>query len=72
MGEQEKMVRCLDCYNLVEAFLPATVQGALFDEKWRCKAKGRVFEEYYLVEIERECLHKKHKCALKKYKASAR
>lgn len=50
------MVRCLDCLNLVKAFFPTTSPDSLFDEKWRCKVTGQVFEMHYLVEKERECL----------------
>ena len=53
------MVRCLDCQNLVRAYFPTTTKGALFNEKWRCKVTGQVFEESRLVEIERQCLKSK-------------
>ena len=53
------MVRCFNCRNLVGAYFPATVKGALFDKKWKCKATGQVFEMYYLIEMERECLRSK-------------
>lgn len=53
--ELGKMVRCLDCFNLMKAFFPAASSGSLFDEKWKCSATGEVFDMYYLVEIKRLC-----------------
>lgn len=51
------MVRCLDCCNLVKAWIHTTKPDWLFDERWKCKATGELFEMYYLVEKERECRH---------------
>jgi len=49
------MVRCLDCCNLVRSWIPTAKPEWLFDEMWKCRITGKLFEMYYLVEIERYC-----------------
>ena len=49
------MVRCFDCCNLIRSWKPTTKRDWLFEEKWKCKATSEAFEEYYLIEMEREC-----------------
>jgi hypothetical protein len=49
------MVRCLDCCNLTKSWIPTSKPEWLFDEKWKCKITGTLFDMYYLVEKERYC-----------------
>ena len=55
LKKEQGMVRCFDCCNLIKSWRPTAKSDWLFEEKWKCKSTGEVFEKYYLIKTEREC-----------------